>query len=380
MSDSRHQDLLHAYLDGHLAESELPELERALQQDPVLCAWFAGQCRREVALHAALRLERDAAQVGTGRTRRARRRLLERRRNGYWSLAVAALLLVALGILALYPQLQRPAPLAELVEAAGASADGRLVSSGERLSAGAELRLAGVARLRFPGLGAELRLEPGSALVLAEDGLHLDAGRVEAAVERQAPGCRFRISTAQAQVTVVGTRFAVAAAPDRTRVEVQAGQVEVAAAGWVRRLDAGESVAIPADPPLPEPGPDAGVLGVALYDADRDRPIPGCDPLREGAVLRLAGLQLKHVGLVFRCGPRVQALDVRVQGPGLEHMDRSLLEQYAPFTFPADTKGDIISRWRPVSGRFSVRAQAIGELKGRELLGDEFRLAFTVVE
>lgn len=99
----------------------------------------------------------------------------------------------------------------------------------------------GSAVLKFPD---PTRIELGPATTLRECApkrVRLDSGTLSADVAKQPAGTSFVVTTPQAEIVVIGTRFTIACSTDSTRVEVREGRVRV-----TRSAD-GKSVEVPAD-------------------------------------------------------------------------------------------------------------------------------------
>lgn len=79
--------------------------------------------------------------------------------------------------------------------------------------------------------GTQLTCEPGTTVdvFLRDDGprFAMDAGGIEAAVAPQAPGRPMSITTAEARITVVGTRFRIARNIEGTRLAMHEGTVRL---------------------------------------------------------------------------------------------------------------------------------------------------------
>jgi len=121
-----------------------------------------------------------------------------------------------------------PAPAAVLTDLEGAAT---LAGSKEPVRAGVVLKAGAVVGLE-PGARARLVLNPevqvdlagGSSVeILAGDRLRLAGGKLLAVVEKGGAG--FRVSTPDAEVVTLGTRFAVEASGTLTRVTVIDGRV-----------------------------------------------------------------------------------------------------------------------------------------------------------
>jgi len=130
-----------------------------------------------------------------------------------------------------------------VLDASGRSAakPGTALLSGQGLQTGS----ASLLQLKFPDA---TRVELGASSVLREarigpagKRLRLDAGLLSADVAKQTPGAPLVVTTPQADVVVLGTRFSVSCSAESTRVEVREGRVRVA------RLSDGASVEVGAE-------------------------------------------------------------------------------------------------------------------------------------
>ncbi len=397
MPDARQRELVDAYLDGSLDNAGLAELDAAVRADALFRAWFARQCRREVALSAVLRRESEAEHnPTTTRLRRPSRRLrsLRRRPAALWPLAAAALLV--LGLLGAWLHQRQDArphdtAVAEVLAAQGGKAGDRPLAAGLRLDAGEQLRCIGPALLRCLASGATVELRPTTLVELRPDGLRLASGELHSTVPAQTPGRNFVISTPQVEVRVIGTRFTVSHADGISSVAVEEGLVEVRAGVALHRLGAGESGrwpasrpaaptgAPPAAPMEPIPLPALGVLEAELMDALADRPIPEWSPLRPDAVVILARLPGRQLGLRFRVSPQVMAVRTQLIGPEVVPTS-AVFEVIPPYTYPGDTDGDLKESWSPLPGRYRLVVQGYRDEQGLQPLGPPLQLDFSVLE
>jgi hypothetical protein len=118
---------------------------------------------------------------------------------------------------------------------------------GMRLQSGDILRAPSnvTAVIGFAPENTRVTLQPGTELALAgmSHGKRLDLrlGKLEASVTRQRPLRPMEITTPQAEVRVVGTRFTLAVTTNATRLDVTEGQVRL-----TRAAD-GSSVRVPGD-------------------------------------------------------------------------------------------------------------------------------------
>ncbi len=146
---------------------------------------------------------------------------------------------------------------------------------GSRVPAGARLLL-------DEGSRAELRLEDGSTLALT-DGAAVDVGDLPGEVRLEHGRCvaevapqygrRFLIATPTGEISVIGTRFMVAASAQSTEVSVDHGRVAVARAGQRIELAPGQWTVASADRSL-----RVQVTG----DSDLERGLLGWWPCDEG--------------------------------------------------------------------------------------------------
>jgi hypothetical protein len=191
-----------------------------------------------------------------------------RRRWMVGAAAAAAACAVAVG--AAFFAATRPDSVTVRLESGGLLAAGSLVEA----DPDREVRLS-------LSTGSRLRLREGGRLALAELGrsqrLTLRAGRLWANVSPLAPGHRFVVATADAEVEVRGTSFEVAVVPARaacdgaiTEVRVFEGVVLVTRSGRQWRIAAGERW--PTDcrssaQPAPQQGPTSPASPAALRRA-----------------------------------------------------------------------------------------------------------------
>lgn len=142
------------------------------------------------------------------------------------------------------------------IEGTGAAfetADGRrLAASGDRIGAGAEVRVPESGHLLLAlDTGTRLRIGASSRVYLTSLGasqrFEIESGSLEAEVAKVPLGGRFVVATGDAEVEVKGTRFEVVVVPTpstcapfvRTQVMVQEGVVAVRFAGGEVQLTAG---------------------------------------------------------------------------------------------------------------------------------------------
>lgn len=243
-------DLISGQLDGTLDEAGI------IAFDAWLAADRAHQVRWCQAVLAHQHLQQSGA-MATHATTPSRRHLrLSRARRMWipWSAAAAALLLITLGWWALRP-LPDDAPVLAQAEAVAAErpAGGRVLS-GERLHPGDRLTIgAGSAVLRYDD-GTRITIAAGSVATVLDPRkgkrLRLDQGDLSAEVRPQPTGRPLVITTAAAEVVVVGTTLSVAAASDETRVGVASGTVRIDRGSDTAAVHAGSFAVAAKDAPL----------------------------------------------------------------------------------------------------------------------------------
>ena len=218
--------LIHAHLEGTLDEAGCMELGRRIVADPAVARRVLSQAFVADHLPEAL-----AALKST--TARLRHHRTSARR---WPirLAVAASLLVAIGALALMWGSARTAAGGMLVALEG-TAKIRDSTGTSQAILGSHLP-GGTHLLLDQGAHAELRLQDGSSFSLTDSAavvvgdhpgqVRLEHGRCLAEIAPQ-NGRHFLIVTPTGDISVIGTRFLVAASALSTEVSVDHGRVAV---------------------------------------------------------------------------------------------------------------------------------------------------------
>jgi ferric-dicitrate binding protein FerR (iron transport regulator) len=251
--------LLEAYRDGTLTVDEAAALATALRDDAGLRERlaFAGLLAQaldpadDAALTRSVLARIEAEESPSRMVRAVRRAIALRRRMPAWPLAAAALVLLGLSAWLLLS-----APASVCIVTAGTAVAQR---GGDRLEAGPGLPLRAGDRLTA-GSGLGLRWPDGSTVTLGgqaqadiTDGtLRLVRGGLEAVIAAQAPGRDFTITTPDALVTVLGTRFRLEVADAGTHCDLHAGRVRLTrlADGRSLHLAAGEGALVAPDAPL----------------------------------------------------------------------------------------------------------------------------------
>ncbi len=202
--------LLHGQLVEGVIDDDGRERLRLLLADPAQRARLAALIHVDGGLCEFLR----AKQVAT----RRRPRRLKPARHGKlgWIVALAACLLLAIGVLA-WPR-QHAAP-ATPVLARWADQDKH-----PGLSAGASANGPGDLLLND---GSRLGLASGTSVIIEPERIRQTSGRLQVAAKPQPPGRQLIIETVDATIRVVGTAFTVTVAGDGTTVGVDSGRVLV---------------------------------------------------------------------------------------------------------------------------------------------------------
>lgn len=235
MTRARLDQLIDACLDGDATVR--PELEAALRASPEARHIWWRAIQIHAGMHGALRAR--SAAVSGARMRRAPPRR-NRTSVGFplrWVVAVAALVMVAVGLLTWPPA----APPAVQTAVGGLARITVGTGVGRDLIAGDEVVATSATTIAFAGEATTVRLESGARLrVDRPDGiaLVLTSGVVTIDAAPQPVDHPLRVTTPQAELRVIGTAFRVAV--DRaTDVRVDHGTVAVRSAGHEVRVSAG---------------------------------------------------------------------------------------------------------------------------------------------
>jgi len=277
-------EAVQAMVDGRLDDDGYDQLAGRLRADPVAAAVVAELLATDALLLAAhLPDQRQAVLASVPRPelprlasrvlRVVRQRRVHRQRTApVWTMLIAAAGLLAVIGLTWRPGVRRHTANAAAAAAVVVTADpgaalvgpggqrpatvGARVETGERLTGGLGLRLAG---------GSTCDLAAGAAATLRRidgvPGLDLDAGTVAIAVTTAEHG--LWVATPHGRLTDLGTRFRVTVQPTETWLTVASGQVEAAAASSSQRLvgSAGEEIVLRhGEPPLRLPAADADIV------------------------------------------------------------------------------------------------------------------------
>lgn len=312
-----------AWLDGTLDGDAAEQLALRVREDPtvarqlLIAARFDGDLARAVHARAerrALGFRSDRLSVGSSAASGTR---------GLWAVAIAALLLVAVGVIALRQSLT---PTADPVLATVVAIDGQAslrtgtrsesVAVGASLTARSQIVVGTGSRVEIAATdGSTFTLLPGASFapVAGSDAtrFYLATGRLEAEVVPRRTGLPLTLGTPHAEATVIGTRFTLEVSGDRTDLQVLTGSVrfddrvsrERSVVPTGERRSAGPAVTPPTPPRQPHQadprvgielaGVGEGGLELPFVDVFRTTgPWRGSDerPLRlddQGWVLRL---------------------------------------------------------------------------------------------
>ena len=248
-SDSSHDQLIQAYLDGEASPLQ-EEQFRGLLAQPSFCERLADfaidfACLHELAQQGVLQ-EQPTVQSGASRSSRSR----------IWrvGLAAAASVLLAIAAFFLWSSVERPARQVAQPPALGhiQQATGTILSRDGNDGAPAKADTAFHSGEMFQTVGPEsfaiLVFHDGTKLALAAETtavctedearkkVTVRQGDVQAEVAPQPMGKPMFIVTPHAEVSVLGTRLSLSANTNSTKVQVAEGHV------FMRRLSDGRSV------------------------------------------------------------------------------------------------------------------------------------------
>lgn len=242
MDRARFDEILSRYESGLATPDELRELGEALNASEEFRAELVARNRIDVALHewsvADAAAQRPSVRAIAVRHTRTRRRKTQD--SSFRSLAIAATVLLAVGV-ALWFGLngrEKELPMLASVTAAQGVSVTRAANAGnagaigkdDRLHAGDTIQVDASGRAEFT-FEDGTRIEVSSAtrlVLLEEDGakvVRLNSGEVRASVAKQPAGKPMRFVTPNSQATVLGTVLKVALQGQATRLDVTEGRV-----------------------------------------------------------------------------------------------------------------------------------------------------------
>ncbi len=242
----------------------------------------------------------------------------------------------------------------------------------------------GLAAVRFPD-GTLLEAGPGTVLreILGDPKrLILQRGILAAAVTPQPAGRPLVVETSQAEARVLGTTLTVTAEPDGTRLEVTKGKVRLTRKADGKSVDvaAGHyAVAAPGTDLVSRPIPSRpAVVSFTLIDADTGRPVPGFDPIPEGAVIRLSRLPARRLNIRANLVPsKVGSVRFGLDGTPNSRIENGLS---GPIYSLAGDMNGIYNVWKPSPGLHTVTATPYAELNGRGEAGIPLTLTFRIAK
>lgn len=127
-----------------------------------------------------------------------------------------------------------------------------------------------------------------------------------------------------------------------------------------------------APPPQPAKGQAGEVVSLTLINADTDQPVPGFDPIPDGAVLELGKLPTRNLNIRANARP-AQVGSVRFELDGRPVKT----EDTAPYALAGDREGDYAA-WTPTPGVHTLSATAHSEPKAGGLASKPFTIRFAV--
>lgn len=248
------EKLLNQLADGMLAEDVESQLSEILRTDPAA----RQQYRQFMTLHADLQWDYAVAAVMRPNTASCSRRQLRQwkgRRKGLWATAVVLLVVITAGLW--FSQRSRDGSQADRLVVGRLTRLTGVVQITDRgrvqeVSQDVDLRtesmvnvtgLAGLALLRLDD-GTEISLTGETRVTcMCKDGqmsITVHQGQLSANVTRQPPSRPLLIRTPNAEIAVIGTRFAVSTDADFSELGVRQGDVRF------RRLSDGETIEVKA--------------------------------------------------------------------------------------------------------------------------------------
>ncbi len=250
MNPARLHELLEAYLEQRLTETERAELQHGLIHSPETARFF-WQYVQQHALIGELLAESRGYRLARQEAQRGPRGLWlgGRRVAALVALSAATVLLAVLGWLNRPWGVKAPTgvPLATLAEVQGevlvvTGSDKVAAVAGQGIFPGQEVQTGGegsYAVVRYDdATRLELNIDTSVRLLVSQgdeaEGIgaggkkvFLIAGVLAADVAKQPAGRPMILSTPHARVKVLGTRFISTSAADATRIELEEGQVQV---------------------------------------------------------------------------------------------------------------------------------------------------------
>lgn len=217
---SQLDELVHRFLHGVATESEKEEIDRLLSSSPEAADLFVRASRLDQSLERLYREEQAIHSI------QRRIRGFEHRRLLRWIALAAAALLMALASLFMMGR-REPTLLV----------DGRPWTD-------LSVPIRGERTLTFPDESTSLVTSPDASLtvetLMPAKRFALHRGSLRAAVAHQ--NAPMVVTTSQATIRVLGTRFVLTALPNSTRLEVAEGKVRITQGGQGMDVGADEAV------------------------------------------------------------------------------------------------------------------------------------------
>jgi ferric-dicitrate binding protein FerR (iron transport regulator) len=293
----------------------------------------------------------------------------------------------------LIPRVGAPAPLRNLVELR----EGDIVTTSAK----------GSAVVRFADEQTLFILSADTRAWLSREGdskiVHLTTGQLYCDVAKQTEAAQWRILTSDGEARVLGTRLAISARDDGTRVAVTSGRVRVIARDSRQTVEARAGYAAQLTPVtatitrLPPTAPTR-VSSFTLVHPDTNQSIEGFESLTDGAVLDLAKLPTRKLNIRANCEPQLvgavrfaltgndaSGTPLKLVAP-LAHSFPNQIEVYYPYMLAGDPSvlGERLPErsyaWEPPVGRYTLTAVPYGVMKDAGARGEKLTVQFEVVD
>lgn len=233
--------------------------------------------------------------------------------------------------------------------------------------------------LAYPD-GTRLELSGDAVMTLrSSKGVFLIRGLLRAEVVRSPGASFFEVETPHATARVIGTELRLRVDSTSTRLEVTRGRVRFTRSSDGRSLEVSAGFSATAAPgmdllarPIHDPALPA-VLGLTLIDADTGLPVPGYDPIPQGATLTLSKLPRR---LNMRADTRPERVGSVLFA--LDDNPRFQVQNGLPYS----AFGGAAGRWwaweNPKPGPHVLTATPFTGAKASGLAGRPFTLRFIV--
>jgi len=265
----------------------------------------------------------------------------------------------------------------------------------------------GSAIIRFAGESTVFILSADTRAWLSrEEGakmVHLTSGHIYGHVAKQEAGSQWRILTADGETKVLGTRLAVSANVEGTRVAVTSGRVRVTARDSRQTVETPAGFAAQLTPTTARlvklaPSEPTRITSFTVVNADNNAAIPGFESLTDGAVLDLATSPTRRINIRANCAPQLVGL-VRFTLTGIDasgnplnlvvpvaHSFPNQIEIYFPYMLAGDPsfEGELLPNhsfpWTPPIGRYTLTATPYATKQGSGARGEPLTVRFEVVD